>query len=128
MLHFLHLIAAALLLAVVLADFVLLRSAAGEALEPREQILSWRKRAGLAEMLLFLIVFILGLSMWLPLVQAYPPHIFHTKLALALLFLVLAKVRMLRERKKGVQMGLTRAMAVTLGILFCLGAYGGLGL
>jgi hypothetical protein len=125
-LHFLHLVLAALLVAAVMADLLFVRSPSSEAVAPRELITTWRKRLALTEMFLFLAVFGLGLTLWMPLIRAYPPAIFHTKFSLAVLFLILAKVRMLKERKGQVQIGLTRAMAALILTLLCLGAAGGL--
>jgi hypothetical protein len=124
--HFFHLVLAALLIAAVLADVFYLRSPRSEAIAPRELIQGWRKKVGLTEMFLFLAVFGLGLTMWIPLSKAYPPQIFHTKMALSVVFLVCAKVRMFRERKKGVQIGLTRFMGAVAVTILCLGAIGGL--
>lgn len=126
MTHFIHHISAILLFAMMFADVLILRSPAGEAIEPRELVEKLRKFVGIAEMILFILVFALGLSLWIPLIKAYPPHIFHTKALLAVVFIVLAKVRMLKERKAGVQFFLTRIMAAILFILVCLGAAGGL--
>jgi hypothetical protein len=124
--HFFHLVLAVFLIAAVLADVFYLRSPRSEAIAPRELIQGWRKKVGLTEMFLFLAVFGLGLTMWLPLSKAYPPHIFHTKMTLSVVFLVCAKVRMFRERKKGVQIGLTRFMGAVAVTILCLGAIGGL--
>lgn len=126
MVHFFHLVLAAVLFAAVAADVLIVRSAASEALAPAELIAKWRKLVGLIEMFVFIGVFALGLTLWLPLIKAYPPAIFHTKFTLAIVFLVLAKVRMLRERKKGVQIALTRVMGAVVFALFLLGAFGGL--
>lgn len=125
-LHVLHLILAVFLVAAVFADLLFVRSPGSEALLPRELVLSWRKRLALAEMFLFLAVFGIGLTLWLPLARAYPPQIFHTKMLLALVFLILAKIRMLKERKGQVQIGLTRAMAALISAILVLGALGGL--
>ena len=125
-LHFLHLLFAAILFGATFADLFFLRSAASEAIEPRELVLQWRKRIGLAQMFSFLVVFGLGLAMWVPLAKAYPPAIFHSKMGLAVVFILLAKIRMLKERKAGAQIFLTRLMAACLFIIFCLGIAGGL--
>lgn len=126
MVHFFHLVLAAILFAAVAADVLIVRSPASEALAPAELVNKWRKLVGLVEMIVFIGVFALGLTLWMPLIKAYPPAIFHTKFTLAIVFLVLAKVRMLRERKKGVQITLTRVMGAVVFSLFLLGAFGGL--
>jgi hypothetical protein len=126
MVHYFHLVLAAVLFASLAADVFLVRSPASEALAPAELVAKWRKILGLTEMFVFIAVFALGLTLWLPLIKAYPPAIFHTKFSLAIVFLVLAKVRMLRERKKGVQILLTRIMGIVVFALFLLGAFGGL--
>lgn len=125
-LHFFHLFLAMLFVAATLADLFFVRSPSSEAIVPRELVLAWRKRIGLAQMFLFLAVFALGLSLWMPLATAYPPQIFHTKISLGVLYLILVKVRMFKERKKGLQVGLTRAQALVALVIFALGAIGGL--
>ena len=125
-LHFIHHLFAVLLVAAVVADVLFVRSPGSEAIAPRELVQTWRKRLALSEMFLFLAVFGLGLALWMPLARAYPPAIFHTKMLLAVVFLVIAKIRMLKERKGSVQLGLTRAMAAIILIIVSLGALGGL--
>ena len=126
--HAIHHLFGALLLAVTLADVFFLRSASSEAVDPRVLMQGWRKKIALAEMFLFLVVFGLGLSMWIPHIKSYPAHVFHTKAALAVVYLVLAKVRMLKERRSGrVSFKLTKVMGFVVFTLFVFGIWGGLG-
>lgn len=123
--HAIHLFFGALLFGAMTFDALYLRAPASFVVQPEELIARWRKRLGLLEMFLFLIVFAMGLTMWLPLRAAYPAYIFHTKLLLAIVFLLMGKMRMLKERRKGVQIGLTRVMALLLLVIFSLGIVGG---
>jgi len=122
-LRFIHHILATFLCALVWADVFFVRSKASAMIQPTQLVSRWRKRVGLAEMFIFIGVFGLGLWQWWPLMKAYPAPIFHTKLGLAVIFLLLAKVRMLRERKRGVQVAMTRIMGLIVLVNFILGAY-----
>lgn len=125
--HGVHLLFASLLLATVMADVFYLRSKASLAIQPVALMKRWRVLVALAEMALFLVVIAMGLMMWMPAISAYPPAIFHSKLGLAVVFLVLAKVRVLKERKSDTPaITLTRVMAIILLAIFCLGVVGGL--
>lgn len=127
MTHGVHLLFAALLLAAVLADVFYLRSKASFAIQPVALMKRWRVLVALAEMVLFTVVIAMGLMMWMPAISAYPPAIFHSKMGLAVIFLVLAKVRVLKERKSDTpEVMLTRLMAFIVFVIFCLGVVGGL--
>lgn len=119
---FAHAWLGATLFGAVLFDALFVRSKSALALQPEELLARWRKRLGLYEMFAFLGIFTLGLIQWMPRVASYPPGVFHAKMGLAVVFIVLGKVRMLKERKGGaVQYGLTKAMAVVVTAIFSIG-------
>lgn len=118
----LHLLFAVLLFSSLFADLFFLRTGLSNAIQPVALIRRWRFRNAIFQMLLFVVIVSLGLTMWIPLRQAYPAKIFHSKIGLAVLFLLVAKIRVLRERKSqkpGIV--LTRILAAILFCLFCLG-------
>jgi hypothetical protein len=119
---FLHALFAAILFGSVFADVFFLRSPGSLVVEPKAAILKWRAFVSWLQMGSFVAVFGLGLWQWIPNMGYYHPAIFHSKATLALVFLVLAKARMLRERKTG-EPGilLTRIMFVILLVVYCLG-------
>lgn len=126
--HFMHLLCASLLLGAVWCDAIFLRSSSSLILHPSELIAAWRKRVAILEMVLLLIVVGLGVGMWFPRMEAYPTRIFHPKVALAIVALLVGKVRMLKERKSDVPAGaLTWALNAAVTAVFCLGAFYGVG-
>lgn len=125
--HGVHLLFAALLFASVFGDVFFLRSYASFAIQPLALIKRWRLLAALSQMLLFTVTIGFGLAMWLPAKDTYPSAIFHSKLGLSVVFLIIAKIRVLKERKSDVpEVRLTRILALLLLIIFCLGIVGGL--
>ena len=123
---FLHGLFGALLLGSVLADAFFLRSPSSQAFEPQQGMHSWRKFNAIFQMVCFVVVFGLGLVQWMPQIKLYPPAIFHTKVTLALVFLILSKVRMFREKKtQAPAVVLTRVMFGLIFVIFSLGlSYG----
>jgi phosphatidylglycerophosphate synthase len=123
---FLHGLFGALLMASLFSDVFFLRSASSTSFEPKSGMASWRKFNAVFQMIAFVIVFTLGLVQWLPNSKVYPGSIFHTKMGLALVFLVLSKVRLFREKKSGEPaVLLTRILFALVFILFSLGlSYG----
>jgi hypothetical protein len=101
-LAFLHQVTSLLLFSAVFADAFFVRSPSllpnSDGVEP-PWAKAWRTQLGLLEMFLFLIVFGLGTLLWMPQIKTLPPALFHSKFALGLSFLILAKLRMLKERK-----------------------------
>jgi hypothetical protein len=137
----LHGLFGAILFAATFADVFFLRSSGSRVFEPRAAMESWRRYAALMQMISFLVVVSLGLAQWIPNMATYPSPIFHSKLTLAVVFLALGKVRLLRERKakkifeaaQGAQAApepsvlLTRLMFACVLALFTLGLSSQLG-
>lgn len=117
--HF-HIFLAFILFGLVLADTFYLRSERSKAIQPQELIQSWRKSVAIWEMILFIALVTLGLLRWMPNMHAYNPMVFHIKITLSVVFLLVAKIRMLKERKKGVQPLMTKIMLATLVIITAL--------
>lgn len=112
----------AILFGASFADVFFLRSAGSQVFEPRAAMLSWRRYVAVIEMVAFLVVVGLGLAQWIPNMTTYPPGPFHGKLTLALVFLVLGKIRLFKERKSGEPaLLLTRLMFACVLIVFTLG-------
>jgi hypothetical protein len=132
---FFHALFAAVLFSALFADVFILRSpaavqlalqvkASGSSELGAEAILSkWRKITGLLVMVVVLLQMALGLAQWMPRISAYPPAIFHTKFLLVVILTILAKVRVFKERKSGIQVGLTRAMFSIFLVVFILGIW-----
>lgn len=118
----LHGLLGAILFGAMFADVFFLRSAGSQALEPRSGILSWRRSVSIIQMVSFLVVVGLGLAQWMPNMTTYPAGPFHGKLGLAVVFLVLGKIRMFKERKSDAPtILLTRLMFACVVVIFTLG-------
>jgi len=121
----LHGLFGAILFGATFADVFFLRSNGSRAFEPRAAMDSWRRYAAFIEMGAYLVVIGLGLAQWMPNVASYAtlaPGVFNAKLLLAVVFLVLAKVRLFRERKtREPSVLLTRLMFACVLITFTLG-------
>ena len=119
---FFHAFAGALLLGAIIFDALFIRTPATIVIQPEELVAAWRRRIALLQMLSAAIVIGLGLYQWIPNMRTlYPGGIFHAKLLGALVFLALAKVRMLKERKGAVGYRLTKVMAAIVVLVFALG-------
>ena len=127
LLHFLHQFIAFFLFATVFSDAFFLRSKRFASFlsdsEFGTQLKSWRLSLALLEMGLFIVVFGLGITLWMPQMQSLNPMIFHTKLLLAVAFLGVAKIRMFKDRKSQdkISLTLTRIMFVLLILIVLLG-------
>ena len=125
--HGLHLFLAVLFYSATFADVFFLRSTASTMGQPQELFAGWRMRVALLEMFLFTFAIVLGLIMWFPAAASYSSPIFHSKIGLAVIYLVLGKVRMLKERRTQMPaIGITRIMGLVVTLILCLGIYGGL--
>jgi hypothetical protein len=136
---FFHAFFAAVLFSALFADVFFLRSPAAVQLASPDsgsaqgesasghgasQLLAkWRKTTGWVVMGVVLVQLALGLAQWMPRMSAYPPAIFHTKFLLVVILVVLAKIRVFKERKAGIQIGLTRAMFGIFLVVFVLGIW-----
>jgi hypothetical protein len=123
---FLHGLFGALLLSSLFADVFFLRSSSSTAFEPKSGMMAWRKFNAIFQMICFVVVFSLGLVKWMPNIRAYPPAVFHSKMGLALIFLIGSKIRIFRERKtQEPSVNLTRFLFTLVFAIFCLGlSYG----
>jgi hypothetical protein len=122
MLVFLHGFFAATLLAAVIADAFFVRSKNSRVLQPEALVTAWRRWLGLYQMLAIVVVAGLGIVKWMPYAKGYPPHIFHAKFGLLVVLLVVAKIRMFKERRSGQPSELlTRAMLAIVTVMFLLG-------
>jgi hypothetical protein len=132
---FFHSLIAALLFAALFADVFILRSPSAASLASNAHNTSpesasfmqnmnwWRRTTGLMVMVLVLVQMGLGLAQWMPRMSAYNPAIFHTKFLLVVVLTVLAKIRVFKERKAGIQVNLSRAMFGIFLVVFVLGIW-----
>jgi hypothetical protein len=131
---FFHALLASVLFSALAADVFFLRSpwalkvsqnAAlnSEQTTTNEWLSSWRKRIGILTMVTVLLQIALGLAQWMPRMAAYNPAIFHTKFLLVVALTVIVKIRLFKEKKSGIQIGLTRAMFGLFLVTFILGIW-----
>lgn len=123
-----HLFFAVFLVAAMFADTFFVRTQSLALAQPQELSARWRTRLALLEMFLLMVVLMMGILRWMPLMSVYSAQIFHAKIGLSIMFLLLGKARMMKERRSGTpQIVLTRLMFFVLLCILCLGIYAGAG-